>query len=93
MQTYDKDQWEEVRQKGKMPFVLRHALLGRGLPLGVITAIAISVYRGSAFPDLLQTLDFYGLVVFCVAVFTLSGSIAANANWSVHERRHAAGGE
>ena len=79
----------EVREAGKTPFLLRYGLLGRGIPLGVITSLAISVYQGNDFPDLLQSLDYYGLLAFCVSVFTLSGSFAANANWMVHERRHA----
>lgn len=71
-----------------MPFLLRYGFLGRGLPLGLITSMAISVYQGSDFPEMFQTLEYYGLLVFCVAVFTASGSLAANANWMVHERRH-----
>jgi hypothetical protein len=93
VQSFKAEEWAKVREAGKMPFLLRHGFLGRGLPLGVITAIAISAYRGNPFPEAFQTLSFYGLVAFCVAVFTTSGAIAANANWVVHERRHAAGGE
>ena len=93
MQTFDEKEWAQVREGGKMPFLLRHGFLGRGLPLGVITSIAITAYNGSGFPEMLQSLEYYGMLVFCVAVFTTSGAIAANANWTVHERRHARSGE
>ncbi len=89
MRTFQRDEWEQVREAGKGPFLLRYGFLGRGLPLGVLTSLAISVYQGNEFPALLQTLEYYGLLAFCVTVFTLSGSFAANANWMVHERRHA----
>ena len=93
MQTFNAEEWAKVRENGKLPFLLRQGFLGRGLPLGAITSIAISAYQGNPFPEAFQTLSFYGLVAFCVTVFTASGAIAANANWSFHERRHPAGGK
>ena len=88
MRTFKAEEWAKVREAGKIPFLVRYGFLGRGLPLGVITALAVDVYRGAQFPDLLQSVDFYGLLAFCVAVFTASGALGANANWIVHERRH-----
>lgn len=88
MRRFSKEEWEKVREGGKMPFLLRYGFLGRGFPLGLITAITIDVYKGGQFPENLQTASFYGLLAFCVAVFTASGALGANANWSLHERRH-----
>ncbi len=88
VKSFSAEEWAKVREEGRAPFLLRYGLLGRGLPLGVITAIAVDVFRGAQFPDLLQTGSFYGLLAFCVAVFTASGCLGANANWIVHERRH-----
>lgn len=88
MRSYDAEQWRQVRERGKGAFLFRHGFLGRGLPLGALTAVVVEAYRGGRFPEALATLDFLGLLAFCVAVFTASGSLAANANWSLHERRH-----
>lgn len=93
MQTFNAEEWGKVREAGKLPFLLRYGFFGRGLPLGAITAVAISAYRGNPFPEAFQTLSFYGLVAFCVSVFTVSGAIAANSNWVFHERRRAAKGK
>ncbi len=88
MKAYKPDEWARQREKGRMSFLLRHGFLGRGLPLGLITAVVIELYLGGTFPEALQDVAFAGRVALAVGVFTLSGSLAANANWSLHERRH-----
>ena len=55
--------------------------------MGLLVAIVVEAARGGDLPAALFTGRFLGLLAFCVAVFTLSGSLAARANWSIHERR------
>ena len=88
MRNYSAEQWKEVRERGKPVFLFRTGFLGRGLPFGVLVAIVVELMRGGVFPDALQDTGFLLRSVLAVAVFTLSGSLGAQANWSVHERRH-----
>jgi hypothetical protein len=87
MRSYTEPEWKRVREAGMIPFLIRHGFLGRGLPLGIVTAVVIEVYLGGTFPDALSDPSFLGRLAFAVAVFTLSGSLAARANWALHERR------
>lgn len=91
MRAYREEEWKKIREGGKLAFVLRHGFLGRGLPLGVVTALVVELARGGELPDALATASFAGLLLLAVGVFTLTGSIAARANWGLHERRF--GGE
>ena len=92
MRVYREEEWRSIRQQGKRVFLVRHGFLGRGLPLGVITALVIELSLGGAFPDALREPAFLGRLAFAVSVFTLTGCLAANANWGLHERRFGAGG-
>lgn len=89
VRTWQADEWREVRTKGKGAFLFRYGFLGRGLPLGLVAAIAIESVRGSPLPDALTTAPFFALLFFCVSVMTASGCFAAHFNWNLHERRHA----
>jgi hypothetical protein len=86
------EQWPEVRAKGKASFLFRYGFLARGLPLGVVAALAVEAALGGSFPDALASPGFLARLAFCIAVMTLSGCVAANFNWNLHERRHARGG-
>lgn len=89
MRTWQADEWREVREKGRGAFLFRYGFLGRGLPLGVVAAIAIESARGGPIPEALTGTPFLALLFFCVAVMTASGCFAAHFNWNLHERRHA----
>jgi len=95
VRSFDAAEWKRVREAGRFRFLLRYGFLGRGLPLGVLTALAVSLYNAdeASRGQLLQSPSFYVMVLFCVAVFTASGALAANANWVLHERRYGAQAE
>jgi len=88
VRTYGKEEWDRVRARGKGAFLLKTAVLGRGLPMGVITAVAIQVYLGGRLPEAFLSWAFAGRLLLAVSVFSLSGCLAANASWSLHERRY-----
>ena len=88
MRNYDERKWKELRRQGRTKFVLKHGFFGRGLPMGALTAVVVEAARGGQLPEALGEPRFFGLLLFAVAVFTLSGSFAARANWAIHERRH-----
>jgi hypothetical protein len=89
MRAWRAEQWQEVRTRGKRDFLFRYGFLGRGLPLGALAAVAIEAALGSSFPDALLAAPFIARLAFCVAVMTVSGCVAANFNWNLHEKRHA----
>jgi hypothetical protein len=89
VRVFRAEEWREVRAKGKRSFLFRYGFLGRGLPLGALAAVAIEGALGSQLPDAFWSASFLLRLVFCVAVMTLSGCIAASFNWNVHEKRHA----
>ena len=90
MRTWQAEEWREVRAKGKRAFLIRYGFLGRGLPLGVVIAIAIESALGSPMPDALTSSPFLARLFFSVAVMTASGCFSAHFNWNLHERRYAA---
>lgn len=92
MRVYREDEWKQVRERGEGVFLLRHGFLGRGLPLGLIVGLAVEASLGGSFPEAFRELAFWGRVAFAVAVFTVSGSVAAHYNWRAHERRFGADG-
>lgn len=88
MRAYRDDEWARVRERGRWAYVMRHGLLSRGLPLGLITAVVLEVYLGDKLPGAFLSLAFLGRLFLAVGVFTLSGAVSANANWIVHERHY-----
>lgn len=93
MRAYRENEWKQVRERGEAAFLLRYGFLGRGLPLGVIVALAIELSLGGGFPDAFGEPAFWGRLLFAVAVFTASGCVASHYNWKVHERRYGGAGE
>jgi hypothetical protein len=91
VRAYREEEWKRIRERGQGAFMLRHGFLGRGLPLGVVTALVIELALGHELPDALATAGFAGRLLLAVGVFTLTGSLAARANWGLHERRFGGG--
>jgi hypothetical protein len=89
MRAWRPDEWESVRAKGKASFLFRHGFLGRGLPLGVLVAVAIEAALGSPWPEALWSAPFLTRLLACMTVFTASGCLRANLQWNLYERRYA----
>lgn len=89
-----REEWAPLRARGRRWFLLRYGVLGRGLPLALLCAVAIEASLGSPFPDALRSQAFLGRLALAFAVFSLSGCITANATWNLYERKlgGAAGG-
>lgn len=87
VRNYEADQWPAIRAKGKTAFLIRNGLLMRGLPLGSLMAFVVMSVQGAEASAEFMTWRFAAILLFCVGVFTASGSLAARASWSVHERR------
>jgi hypothetical protein len=86
-------EWAPVRAAGKQWFLLRYGVLGRGLPLALLTASAIQLALGTPPDQWLRTRDFFVRLGLAFIVFSLSGSLTANATWNLYERRFGAGAE
>ena len=89
MRSWTAAEWPAVRARGKNDFLLRYGFLRRGLPLGVVVALAIEGGLGGQFPDALWNASFLLKLVFSVAVLTLTGCISASLTWNLQERRFA----
>lgn len=76
-----------MRERGEARFVLLRGVLGRGLPMGVLLAVAIELYLGGTLPESLGRAGFWGRLLLCVGVFSASGSLSAHAQWRLLERR------
>ncbi len=87
VRDYSDEQWQAIRTKGKTAFLLRNGLVMRGLPLGALMAFVIMSLQGAELPAELASWRFAATFLFCMGIFTASGSLAARASWSVHERR------
>ena len=92
MPSWQADEWSSVRARGKHAFLFRYGVLGRGLPLGALCAVAIEGALGGAFPDALWASPFLLRFVSLAAVFSVSGCFRANLNWNLQEKKHASRG-
>ena len=81
------EEWQAIRARGKSQYILRNGVLGRGLPLGVLCAVALEMALGHELPDALATAGFAGRLLLAVSVFSISGSLSARMTWNIHERR------
>jgi hypothetical protein len=81
------EEWAPLRARGKRWFLLRYGVLGRGLPLAVVCALAIEVSVGTPFPGALWSPAFLGRLALAFVVFSASGCLTANATWNLYERR------
>jgi hypothetical protein len=82
-----REEWSAIRAQGKRWFLIRHGVIGRGLPLALLCAVAIEVSIGGSFPELLRSQGFLGRFALALAVFSASGCLTANATWNLYERR------
>jgi hypothetical protein len=85
-------EWAALRARGRRWFLLRYGVLGRGLPLALLCAVAIEVSLGSPFPEALRSQAFLGRLGLLLAVFSVSGCLTANATWNLYERKLGAPG-
>ena len=89
MQSWSANEWNSVRARGRNAFLFRYGVIGRGLPLGALCAVAIEGALGGAFPAALWSSSFLLRLIALAAVFSVSGCLRANINWNLHERKHA----
>ena len=90
MRNYTAEQWARIREGGKARFLVSNGLLARGLPLGALMAFVVVSLQGVPLPSGFFTWRFAATLLFSIGVFTATGSMAARASWSVHERKYPA---
>ncbi len=88
MRRYDREEWAAIRARGPRAFVLRQGLLSRGLPLGALMSLVVMNIQEVPLPEGLASWSFAATLLFCIAIFTATGSMAARATWKVHEHEH-----
>ncbi len=82
-----REEWLPIRARGKRWFLLRYGVLGRGLPLAALCALAIEYSLRNRFPGERGPLDFLQLFVLALAVFSATGCLTAHTTWNLYERR------
>ena len=87
VRNYTAEQWTRIREGGKTRFLLSNGLLARGLPLGALMAFVVTSLQEIPLPSGFLTWRFAATLLFSIGVFTATGSLAARASWSVHERK------
>jgi hypothetical protein len=85
-------EWEAVRAAGKPWFLIRYGVLGRGIPLALLCAIAIQFALGTPPAEWLRSQDFLLRLGLFVLLFSFTGSMTANATWKLNERRFGGAG-
>jgi hypothetical protein len=87
MRLRQREEWEQIRSRGRARFVFVSGVVGRGLPVGLAISLAIEIVTGEPIPESLASWRFAGRTLLAVAVFSISGCLTAHAAWRVHERR------
>ena len=85
-----REEWQRIRARGRRAFVLRYGVLGRGVPMALLCALAIEFTLGSPFPDALTSPAFLGRLAFAFVVFAIGGAFTATMTWRLYERRFGA---
>lgn len=91
MRLSDREQWDRVRARGRTRYLVLRGFVRRGLPMGVVVALAVEVLTGRPVPDSLLSARFVLTVLAGVALFSLSGCIRAATEWRLAERRFGGG--
>lgn len=87
-----REEWERIRAQGRARFVVMTGIVARGIPMGIVVALAIEILTGEPIPDSLWSARFGWRLLLAMAVFSASGSLSAFMNWRLYERRFAAPG-
>jgi hypothetical protein len=86
-----REEWQALEARGKSWFLLRYGVLGRGLPLAILCALALEASLGGSFPEALRSARFLRTFALALAVFSASGSLTANVTWNLYARRFGGG--
>jgi len=81
------EEWDRIRAGGQRRFLIRYGVIGRGLPMALLCAIAIEVSLGSTLPDALWAPPFLGRLALAFAFFGLGGAFTTLMTWRLYERR------
>ena len=87
MRLSNREEWHRVRERGRTRYLVLTGVVQRGLPMGVVVALAVEVLTGRPVPDSLVSARFVFTVLAGAALFSVSGCIRAAAQWRLAERR------
>jgi hypothetical protein len=81
------EEWERIRAAGQRRFLLRYGVIGRGLPMALLCALAIEISLGNPLPDALWSASFLGRLALAFVFFGLGGAFTTLMTWRLYERR------
>ena len=82
-----REEWDRLREAGQRRFLVRYGVIGRGIPMALLCALAIEISLGSPLPDALTSPAFLGRFALAFAFFGLGGAFTALMTWRLYERR------
>ena len=87
MTVRDRKEWDRIQERGKSWFLFSRGVLGRGLPMALVCAIAIELYLGGKLPEAFLEARFLGRLLLALAVFSVGGVLNAQMQWKLQEKR------
>ena len=81
------EEWDRIRAAGQRRFLIRYGVIGRGVPMALLCALAVEISLGNPFPEALWSPLFLGRLVLAFAFFGLGGAFTTLMTWRLYERR------
>ena len=88
-----KENWQKIREKGKVNFVWKYGVLYWGIPAGIIASILMDLFdqfieNYFTFPSSILTLNFLKGMIIYVIIFAIGGYIYGFIAWEHFERKY-----
>jgi len=87
------EEWEKIRSTGQRRFLLRYGVIGRGVPMALLCALAVEISLGNPLPEALRSVEFAGRLLLAFAFFGLGGAFTSLMTWRLYERRFGTAGD
>ncbi|MCR2807985.1 hypothetical protein [Paenibacillus soyae] len=80
--------WERIRSKGKLRYVLKYGMLYFGLPLGIMASLVQRLIRNSFSFDSFLTMELIGdLIGRGLFYMVFAGGIYGTFSWNSYEKK------
>lgn len=89
MRGVSSEEWEKVRDGGRIRYAFLTGVVGRGVPIAVVLMVVFLALEGRSFStELLQDPWVWGRFLLAAALFSVGGVISAFTRWRAMEQRY-----